>query len=195
VGPRRAVALAIALGVATGILTLAGQAVLPAEWNRLANSGAVWTAVAFVVGSRSPTARSAAVLGTVTLLLALVSYDLAARITAIGLSTTGLVIWGATAIVAGPLAGLGGWLWRSPGRWSMAGPAFVGAVFSAEGLHTLLRLPELAKVGWIELAVGPVIVLVLGRTNAERARGLMLFVPLLFAGTLAYLALDVVLGA
>jgi hypothetical protein len=70
--------VAVVVGLLTGALTLAGQAVLPEEWNRLANSGAIWVAVAFFVGSLSRSDREALALGTVTLLAALLGYQLEA---------------------------------------------------------------------------------------------------------------------
>ena len=36
------------MGVGTGVLTLLGQGVLDANWNRLVNSGAVWLMVGFL---------------------------------------------------------------------------------------------------------------------------------------------------
>ena len=51
---------ALAVGLVTGALTLAGQAVLPTEANRLANSGAIWVSVAFALGWRMPTDATAA---------------------------------------------------------------------------------------------------------------------------------------
>ena len=49
---------AVVLGIAMGVATLAGQAVLDASWNRLANSGAIWATVALVVGALSRSWRS-----------------------------------------------------------------------------------------------------------------------------------------
>src|SRR4029078_3511740 len=65
-------AVAVAAGAVTGALTLVGQAVLPTEANRLANSGAIWVTVAFAVGWRTPSNATAAVAGLLALLAAVV---------------------------------------------------------------------------------------------------------------------------
>src|SRR5690606_8659736 len=49
----------VIVGLLTGVATLAGQAVLPIEANRLANSGAIWVTVAFAVGWITPSGPSA----------------------------------------------------------------------------------------------------------------------------------------
>ncbi len=64
----------VVVGLTTGVLTLSGQAVLDGDWNRLANSGAIWVTVAFAVGAVMVSDREAVVAGTATLLLALVGY-------------------------------------------------------------------------------------------------------------------------
>ena len=102
-GRARRVLLVAGAGLATGGLTLLGQGVLDAEWNRLANSGAIWLAVTFAVGSRMRSDREAVIAGTATLLFALVGYQLAARVMGASVGVTGLLIWSGTALVGGPV--------------------------------------------------------------------------------------------
>ena len=174
-------------GLATGGLTLLGQAVLDAEWNRLANSGAIWLAVAFAVGSRMASDREAVVAGVATLLFALVGYQLAARVTGAAISVTGLVIWSGTAFVGGPVYGFAGRRWGvGTGRGRVVALSLLGAVFVAEGAYTLLVIPDLARVGWVEVVVGLALPVLLGRGGRERVAGVALLVPLACVGLLVF---------
>ena len=179
--------LAIAVGLATGALTLLGQAVLGADANRLANSGAIWVTVAFGIGAVMASDREAVVAGTATLLLALVGYQLAAWAAHASLGTSGLVIWSGTAVVGGPVFGLAGRRWRvDTGRSRVLAIALLGAVFVAEGAYTLVSIPNLALTGWIEVIAGLGVPFLLGRDRRERLSALVVLVPLSLLGLLAY---------
>jgi len=183
---RRAL-LVIAVGLATGALTLLGQAVLGADANRLANSGAIWLAVAFGIGAVMASDREAAVAGIATLLLALVGYELAAWAAHASLGASGLVIWSGTAVVGGPVFGLAGRRWRvDTGRSGILAIALLGAVFIAEGAYTLISIPDLASTGWVEVLVGLGVPFLLGRDRQERVSALVVLVPLSLLGLLAY---------
>ncbi len=183
--------LVVGAGLATGGLTLLGQAVLDAEWNRLANSGAIWLAVAFAVGSRMASDREAVVAGAATLLVALVGYELAARLVDASISVSGLVIWSGTALVGGPVYGFAGRRWRVDAeRGRVIALALLGAVFVAEGAYTLLAIPDLARVAWVEVVVGFALPVLLGRGGRERMAGVALAVPLACVGLLAFEAIN-----
>lgn len=187
---RRALLVA-GVGLATGGLTLLGQAALDAEWNRLANSGAIWLAIAFAVGSRMASDREAVVAGIATLLLALVGYELAARVVGASISSAGLVIWSGIALVGGPVYGFAGHRWRvGAGRDRLVALGLLGAVFVAEGAYTLLAIPDLARVGWVEVLVGLSLPVLLGRDGHERVAGVAMLVPLACVGLLAFAAID-----
>src|SRR5262245_3824741 len=96
-------AMAVVAGLVTGVLTLAGQSVLPGAWNRLANSGAIWVSVAFAIATVAPSIRVAAVGGLVALLSALAGYFGSVATLHVGVSTASLVIWGGVAVVGGPV--------------------------------------------------------------------------------------------
>src|SRR5690349_19135094 len=57
----RAWTLALGAGLLVGIVTSYLQGALPGSWNRLANSGAVWTVLAFAVAVRVARNRSESV--------------------------------------------------------------------------------------------------------------------------------------
>jgi hypothetical protein len=79
---RRLLVIAL-LGISAGVLTLLGQGVLDANWNRLANSGAVWLMVGFLAGSRMPSISWAVVAGIATLIAAIAGYYAAAVVVAL----------------------------------------------------------------------------------------------------------------
>ena len=181
----------VVVGLATGGLTLLGQAVLDGDWNRLANSGAIWVTVAFAVGALMASDREAVVAGTATLLLALVGYQLAAWVAHASLGGSAFVIWSGTALVGGPVFGLAGRRWRVDSGWTrVVAISLLGAVFVAEGANTLWAIPDLARAGWVEVVLGIGLVILLGRDLRERATALALLVPLSLLGLLAYAGID-----
>jgi hypothetical protein len=97
--------------VAIGLVV--GQAVLDADSNRLANSGAIWVSVAFGIRTVMASDREAVVAGLGTLLLAVVGYQLAALIANASLGGSAIVIWSGTAVVGGPMFGLVGRRWQA----------------------------------------------------------------------------------
>jgi len=189
------IALTIGVGVAVGVATLLGQSILPGDWNRLANSGAIWLIASFLVGSRMPTNGRAAVAGMATLVLAVVAYYVAARLAGAGVSTRTVVIWIGTALVGGPVYGVAGHWWRTgPDRRRIIAIGLMGGIMTAEGVSTLLRIPELATVGWVEAVAGLGLVILLGRTGRERLLGLAVVPFVVLAGVAAYEILDRVIA-
>jgi hypothetical protein len=190
------VALTIGVGVAVGVATLLGQSVLSAEWNRLANSGAIWLLASFLVGSLMPTNGRAAVAGMATLVLAVVTYYVAAKLAGAGISNRTVVIWVGAALVGGPVYGAAGHWWRTGlDRRRIIAIGLMGGIVTAEGVSTLLRLPDLAAVGWVETIAGLALVVLLGRSLRERLLGLAIVPLVVLAGVLAYEILDRVIAA
>jgi hypothetical protein len=187
----RRVLLVTAVGLATGALTLVGQATLDGDAHRLANSGAVWLTVAFATGASMSCDREAVLAGIGTLLLALLGYQLAATVAAVSVSVPGLLIWSVTALVGGPLFGLAGRHWRAgTGRARALAIAILGAAFVAEGVYTLGSIERLAGAGWTEVAVGLGLCLLLARDRLERVTAIPLLVPLSLAGYLAFVVIS-----
>lgn len=190
------VALTIGIGVAVGIATLLGQSVLPGGWNRLANSGAIWLLASFLVGSRMPTMGRAAVAGMATLVLAVLAYYAAAKLAGAGVSTRTVVIWVGTAVVGGPVYGVAGHWWRSvePRRRVIA-IGLMGGIVTAEGVSSLLRIPDIAAVGWVQTLAGLGLVILLGRSARERLLGLAVVPFVVLAGVAAYEIVDRIIAA
>ena len=89
-----------------------------------------------------------------------------------------VVIWTGTALVGGPVFGIAGRWWRrepTPKREIALG--LLGGVFVAEGLTDVRYIPTVRTAGWVLLAVGVMIPIVLGRSARERLLGLAAMVP------------------
>lgn len=183
--------VAVVAGLATGALTLAGQAVLPTEANRLANSGAIWVTVAFAVGWRTPSDAAAALAGFVALIGALVGYFVTAALAQAGVSVSPVAIWVAVAFVGGPVFGVAG-RWRATGTgWRPAlAVAALGGVYLAEGVWTLWGIPHLVLAGWASVVVGCLITLLLADGRVMRTRACLLALPLTLVGVAGYVAID-----
>ena len=198
-GSWRVVVLVVLIGLALGVLTVLGQGVLPGNWNRIANSGAVWVAVAFAVGAFMASDRTAALAGATTLVGAVIGYYVTVPwlVEGAASSSRSVAIWGVTALIGGPVFGLAGRWWRmgTDDRRAIA-IALLGGAFAAEGVYTLIHIAgptgSQEAVGWTMLAIGVAIPLLLGRSPRGRALGLVVMVPvgcLVFA---AYSLIDLV---
>jgi hypothetical protein len=183
--------VAVVVGLATGALTLVGQAVLPTELNRLANSGAIWVTVAFAVGWRTPSDTAAAIAGFVALIGALVGYFVTAALANAGISVSTAAIWVAVAFVGGPVFGVAG-RWRATGTgWRPAvAVAALGAVYLAEGIWTLWGIPHMALAGWASVVAGCLVTLLLAGDRVTRTQACLLALPLTLVGIAGYIAID-----
>jgi hypothetical protein len=183
--------VAVVAGVVTGALTLAAQAVLPVEANRLANSGAVWVTVAFAVGWRTPSDTTAALTGLMSLIGALIGYFAAAALAQAGVSVSTVTIWVVVALVGGPAFGVAGrWRATAVGWRSALAVAALGAVYLAEGAWTLWMIPHMALAGWAGVIIGCLITLLLAGDRATRTRACLVVIPLALVGVAGYAAID-----
>jgi hypothetical protein len=131
--------------------------VLPAPSDTLANSGAVWSIVAFLValaswqqGGRSAAIGALALLGEVA-----GYYALAAPIRDIPSSTNERLFWIAAAIVVGPVVGLAAGWWtggRLMGR--LTASSMMSGIVLGEGVHGLVRVEFGEMRWWIEVVLG-----------------------------------------
>jgi hypothetical protein len=191
-GRRTAACLALAAvaGLAVGWLTLLMQGTLPGVLNHLGNSGAVWSLAAFGAGALLPVrgARAAAA-GTVLLTCAVIGYygsttlflhdDVNAG------TLLGPAVWICVAAVAGPVFGVAGALSRG-GKPTHRAAALgaLGAVFLAEALYLGAVLHQAGEAA-LTAALGVLMPVLLGRSAADRLRGLAALAPLTLLGVLA----------
>ena len=112
----RRLLLAGVVSAALGVLTAYAQGWLPEQIGSLANSSGSWALVAFLLGLVAWSAREAAIIGALSLMALLVGYIVAAGIRGDPSSSGLIIFWGAAALVAGPLFGLG----AAGGVWTAA---------------------------------------------------------------------------
>jgi len=183
------VGLIAAVGLLAGVATQLGQSLLPDGVSQAANSISPWLLVAFVLGSRMPDRRWAALAGFGALAFALLGYYGMVQLRfGYGGSTGALVLWGIGALVGGPVFGVAGWTWRFEDGWRRATAiGLLAAAAIAEGGYLIRILPEPA-VGAAFILVGLCVPLVLGRSTVDRARAYLAVGPALALGVIGYIA-------
>ncbi|MEI7030635.1 DUF6518 family protein [Streptomyces pratensis] len=199
-GRSAAPAAAAAGGLLLGVLTNLAQGWLPGAWNQLANSGAIWSASAFVAGAllaRRNTLLQAAVGGLAAEAGLVVGYYGYAEFGREGMGSPLFpLIWLAMACVAGPLFGVAGQWWRcgKDVRRRVVGLAALAGLFGMEGVMYAwdLHYTPQAVACFATFALIP---LVMARTHRERALTLMTAAPCaLLAYSVVILPLQAVSG-
>jgi Family of unknown function (DUF6518) len=194
IAPARLVraAMIVAVGLAVGALTSFGQTYLSGPLDGLVNSASAWLVVPFLVGSLAGSRRNAAAGGITVCLLQLVGYTATSELRGFPSGDSILLFWSACAILAGPVFGLAGHLWRTgPDAIRGLGPATLAAAFIAEGAWTYLHILHNDGAGLLWLLIGAGIELCAARGVVQR-RWLLLTVPVAF---IAQLALTSVIAA
>lgn len=170
-------AVAAGGGLLLGVLTNLAQGWLPGTWQQLANSGAVWSTAAFVVGAvlyRRERLVQAALGGAVAEAGLVVGYYGYAEFGRDGAGSLFFpLVWLGLALVAGPLFGAAGWWWRrgrDVRRRVVSLGAFAG-LWGMEGLMYALDLGYLPEA-YACLALFVLIPLVMARDHKERALSL-----------------------
>jgi hypothetical protein len=204
---RRGLLIAVAAGVALGTLSVLSDYLLHNPWAIAGNIAGTWVVVAFAVGAYASTgfARDGAIAGLIALLSATVAYYIGTSVAwdAVNVARLlpGVLVWGAVSLVAGPVAGGAGAVWRRRrfrGRndWWLA-PIAVGvlcAPLAAEGLYIawLFSQADGAVAGFAELAAGVVLPVWLLRSWQEWR---VAYVTLSALGVLGLVALAIGLRA
>lgn len=176
--PWAVLALAAGAGLAGGVLTLYGQRLLAGSggWFALVNSVAPWVTVAFLVGMRAPGRwRTAAVAGAVAEAGLVLGYYLSAGGFSFG--STSMLIWFVTGLIAGPVYGAAGALWRDRRRpVRSAALGVLGAAWVADGLRDLWLATSHSgpgtTAGRCVIAFGVLLTVFLGRSVRDRVFGL-----------------------
>lgn len=174
------------VALVVGILTAYAQGWLPDELRSLANSVAPWALVAFLLALLAPTPALAAASGTVSLGALLAGY--AVGTVALHDASSAqpvLVVWGAAAVLAGPLLGLAA-SWTRGHRPIRAGvgSGAVAGVLVGEGVYGLTVIAGTTyHPYWVgEMAVG-VLLLVVAASRRPRHWGSAAVSALVAAGT------------
>jgi hypothetical protein len=181
------IGIMILAGLGVGALTVLGQGSLPGSWNHFANSGAMWLLAAFLIGALMPSYRWAAPAGVVTLFGALAGYTLTTATIGYAYTVSAFAFWGAVGLVGGPVFGAAGRGWRSPDiRLRVIGLALLGGVFAAEGWYYMNRSLQDFLAGWLFIAIGLLLAVLLARSNKERLYTLLVMLPITMVGIGVY---------
>ncbi len=113
--------LALAMGIAVGVLTSVLQAHLDYPWLALVNAASPWLTTAFVAGALQSRLSIAMLVGVAATTLAVVAYDVTADVRGFGVSMSYVMLWSLSAVVGGAIFGAAGLVW-----WRAA-PAGLGA--------------------------------------------------------------------
>lgn len=158
---------------------------MPGILNQLANSGAVWVIIAFVLGRFAPAWKRAALAGVIALVGEVAGYYTIASIV-VGVPDSFILIyfWLAVALVAGPLLGAAGYFSPNAQGWLQPiSTAALGAVFIGEGLYFYVFLNYTTNtVLWLAIALGITFLLTLHQPKrlqtfiALAALGLVFFI-------------------
>ena len=181
----------IIVGIIVGILTKLGQGILPGHWNSLANLGSVWLIPSFFVASFSYSKRIAILYGILALLgMVLGYYGYAIVITNVAHSIYFISVWIVCAFIGGTIFGIAGFLWKdTTNPLHKFGSALISGVFVTDGLHILLNFEDyshMLPVGYTEVIVGIILILVLERSNANRISSFLMMVPITILGLIGY---------
>ena len=163
-----------------------------------ANAIGAWLAVAFVLGGSARTLPTGALRGLIGLLSAVVAYYLLIAVFGQGYRALGAshaaAVWGAVAVIAGPILGGSGAVWRHGVGWPRAlGVAVLAAALVGEGIvfggPRLLHVDQLvydpgAFLFLGEILIGALLPFVLLRPD-ERLRGYLATAALAVVAVLA----------
>ncbi|MDT3499224.1 DUF6518 family protein, partial [Bacillus toyonensis] len=177
----------IIVGIIFGILTKLGQGILPGNWNSLANLGSVWLVPSFFVASLSYSKRTAMLSGILALLgMVLGYYGYAIIIKNVAHSFYFISVWIVCACIGGTIFGISGFLWKdTTNPLHKFGSALISGVFVTDGLHILLNFEDyshMLPVGYTEITVGIILILVLERSNANRISSFLVVIPIIILG-------------
>jgi hypothetical protein len=171
---RNAIQLAligILVGFTIGFLSAIGQYVLPDSIKQIANSGAMWVIIAFVMGRYAPSLVMAILVGALALFGELAGFYAIAWRLHLAITPLWVVFaWGVVAVIAGPILATGGYVSRTKGGFTrLLGMSTLGATFIGEGLFLLLAIdPAPKKIMALWLAIAAIITVIL--TWRERKR-------------------------
>ena len=155
---------ALQSSVSSLALTCVGQTYLDGPSNAFVNSASAWLIAPFFVGALMPTRRGAAAAGLGVCVLQLAGYYVTAHLRGFTVGHALVAFWAVCAVVGGPIAGLGGRLWRAeqpPLRG--LGAAVIASAFLAEGLWVYLHELHYEGTGVLWIALGLGVAAVLGR--------------------------------
>ncbi|MGY2065550.1 DUF6518 family protein [Blastococcus sp. SYSU DS0619] len=186
------VLLALALGVAVGVLTSLLQEHWDYPWLALVNAASPWLTTAFVAGALQSRLSTAVLVGVAATTLEVVAYYVTADLRGFGVSMTYVVLWSLCAFVGGPIFGAAGYVWWRAAPAGLGAALLVAAYASEAVVVYQFRLGYSSSV-WLFGAIALLLAVGLGwhrRQYPALARWLL---PAFIAGVAGHAALGLVL--
>ncbi len=153
----RSALLVTVVSLVLGALTAYAQGWLPEQVGSLANSSGSWALLAFLLALLGARPAVAAAFGSLSLLALLAGYVLGAEVRGYPSSSQLIVFWGAAALLAGPLLGVGAsWVRSRRGPFAALGAGAMSGVLVGEGVYGLAYIADTTypPYWWGEIAVG-----------------------------------------
>jgi hypothetical protein len=163
------VLIAVAVGLAVGVLTAVAQRWIGDSLRSLANSAGPWSLAAFVVARRLRSIAAGAMVAAVTLAMCEIGYVIANNVRGVPNSKSTVLFWLVAAVLAGPPLGVAAvWSRALEPVKRGAGLGVPSGVLIGEGLYGLARLTGSTSGAYWSVEVG-LGVIALAVVN-ERAR-------------------------
>ena len=191
--PRLAgILLALALGIAVGVLTSLLQKYFDYPWLALVNAASPWLTTAFVAGALQSRLSTAVMIGVAATMLQVVAYYITADLRGFGVSTTYVVLWSLCAVVGGPIFGAAGHTWRRAAPAGV-GAALLVAAYASEALVAYQFRLGYSSTAWLFGAIALLLAVGLGWHRSQHAALARWLLPTFVAGVVGHVALGLVL--
>jgi len=184
--------LALALGVAVGVLTSLLQKYFDYPWLALVNAASPWLTTSFVAGALQSRLSTAVVAGVAATILQVVAYYVTADLRGFGVSTTYVVVWSLCAVVGGPIFGAAGQAWRRAAPAGM-GAALLVAAYASEAVVVYHFRLGYSSSAWLFGAISVLLAVGLGRHLSQYPSLGRWVVPAFLAGVAGHTVLGLVL--
>lgn len=186
------VLLALALGIAVGVLTSLLQKYLDHPWLALVNAASPWLTTAFVAGALQSRLPTAALVGMAATLLQVAGYYVTADLRGFGVSSTYVVVWSLCAVLGGPVFGAAGHVWWRA-RPAGVGAALLVAAYASEAVVAYQLRLGYSSTAWLFGTIALLLAAGLGRHRAQYAALARWLAPALIAGAAGHAVLGLVL--
>lgn len=188
-----AVLMALAMGVAVGVVTSLLQANLDYPWLALVNAASPWLTTAFVAGALQSRLSAALLVGAAATMLEVVAYYVTADLRGFGVSMNYVMLWLLCAVVGGPIFGAAGNAWRRAAPAGSGGALLVAAYASEAVVAYHFRLGYSATA-WLFGALALLLAVGLGWYRSQYAALLRWLLPAFIAGVAGHTALGLALA-
>lgn len=187
------VLLALAMGVAVGVLTSLLQTHLDFPWLALVNAASPWLTTAFVAGALQSRLSTAMLVGVAATALEVVAYYVTADLRGFGVSMTYVMLWSLCAVVGGPIFAAAGHVWWRATPAGL-GAALLVAAYASEAVVAYHFRLGYSSTAWLFGAIALLLAVGLGWHRSQYSALARWLLPTFIAGVAGHAALGLVLG-